>query len=410
MTGMTNPIPVVTARAFTLSRGPAFVLSSIALVLVFASSGIPVPLYNLYRSADGVTDSALALTTVVYLAVTATTLLVFGRLSDAVGRRPMMLVALLSSAAGCLLLTQVHGVAVLIAGRALQGIACGLAASSLGSYIIETAPRSPAWLAPLVTGSAPTFGIPIGAVVSGVLVETAPAPRFLGFDTVAILLLVTAVALSRGPETMTVRGGVRAALRPRIELPAGARRAPLIVAVTAVFVATWSYSGFYQAFAPALTADYLGTSSSVAVALVFASIVILSPVGGSVSGRMRPQLAVRVGLVTFLVAVVGAVIALSAGSIFVFLGASLVVSLAMGATTTGMMRALLNDAPAGRRAGLLATVYLISYTGAAVPGLVASAFAARVDLVSIAFGYGVLVAVAVGTGIVASLLVTRRAR
>ncbi|MFD4422811.1 hypothetical protein ACFWN7_15095 [Agromyces sp. NPDC058484] len=47
-----------------LSRSTTFGLVSAALVLVFASSGSPIPLYNTYRVADGIDDAALAATTV----------------------------------------------------------------------------------------------------------------------------------------------------------------------------------------------------------------------------------------------------------------------------------------------------------------------------------------------------------
>lgn len=73
----------------------AFGVVTAAFVAVFLASGTPVPLYNTYRSQDGVTSSGLALTTVVYLAATAITLLTTGRLSNHLGRRPVAIGATL---------------------------------------------------------------------------------------------------------------------------------------------------------------------------------------------------------------------------------------------------------------------------------------------------------------------------
>lgn len=393
-----------------LGRGPAFVAASVALVLVFASSGSPIPLYNLYRRADGIGTGSLAITTVTYLAVTALALLTLGRLSDHLGRRPVSLGALISSAIGCLLLTQVHSLPLLLAGRAFQGAACGVAASSLGSWVIDLAPRRPMWLAPLVTSSAPTFGIPLGALVSGVLVESGPAPRTLTYEVVAAALVVTAVVLVTAPQHPARPSGAWRSLLPRVQLPAGERRGAMVAVIAATFLATWSFSGFYQAFAPTITADHLGTDNSVAVAAVFSSIVILSPVGGTLSGRLRPTVAIRLGLVAFTVAVVGAVAALQSGSIAAFLTASLVAGLAQGAATTGAMRAVLADAAPAVRAGLLASVYLVSYAGAAVPGLVASAVAASTDVPVIAGGYAALVLLAAAAAVLASFRLVRPGR
>ncbi|WP_066905753.1 MFS transporter [Millisia brevis] len=386
----------------TRGRAATFAVVSAALVLVFVSSGTPIPLYNIYRTEDGIDSAALAITTVTYLSVTALSLLLLGRLSNHLGRKPVAIGALLASAAGCLLLTQVDSLPVLLSGRALQGIACGIAASSIGSYVVDVAPRRPAWLGPLVVTAAPTFGIPLGALVSGILIVHAPAPRTFGYVLIAGILVVVAILLLFAPETVTRTPGALRALRPRVQLPTGTDRLAVIAVVVAVFLATWSYSGMYQAFAPSLTADHLGTSSPIVIALVFSSIVILSPVGGSISGRLTPKAAIRAGLLPFLVAVIVAVAALYAGSIVAFLGASLAASLALGAATTGAMRLLLTGAAPKMRAGLLSSVYLVSYAGAALPGLVAGAFATSVDLTDIAAGYAVLVLVATAIAIIAS--------
>jgi MFS family permease len=389
-------------RAVELPRRTTFGVVSVALVLVFASSGAPIPLYNLYRTGDGIGNAALALTTVTYLAVTAASLLVLGRLSDHLGRKPVAIAALVSSAIGCLLLTQVHSLPLLLVGRAFQGIACGIAASSIGSYAVDTAPRRPVWLGPLVTSAAPTFGIPLGALVSGLLVQEGPGPRWFGYDAVAVILAAVAIVLLFAPESVSRSPGALASLRPRVQLPTGTARGRLIAVVAATFLATWSYSGFYQAFASSLTADHLGTDSPVIIALVFASIVVLSPVGGAATGRLRSTTAIRLGLIVFLAAVAVALVALWAGSIGFFLGASLAAGLAQGAATTGAMRALLTGAEAHTRAGLLSSVYLVSYAGAAVPGLIAGAFAASVDLTFIATGYAALVLAATTVAVLAS--------
>jgi MFS family permease len=101
---------------------------------VFAASASPIPLYELYRRTDGLRHADLSLTAVAYFVAVMAALLIYGRLSNHVGRRPVALAALLITAAGTPVLTQVHSVAPLIAGRVLQGIGCGLASSALAEY------------------------------------------------------------------------------------------------------------------------------------------------------------------------------------------------------------------------------------------------------------------------------------
>lgn len=363
-----------------------------SFVTVFLSSGTPVPLYNTYRAEDGITSAGLAVTTVIYLATTAIALLTTGRLSNHLGRRPVAIAAVLLSAVGCVLFLDVHTLGELVAGRVFQGLACGVATSALGSYVLDLAPERPGWLGAVITSNAPPFAIPVGALLSGTLVEFEPAPRLLIYSIVAGVLVVLAVGLLLSPESVQRNEGAVRSLRPRILVPQG--RGRVLFAVGAGLVATWSLSGFYQAFSPVLAADELGTDSALVVAVVFSSIVVLSPVGGLLTGRWRSVIAVRVGLVAFVVATAGILTALTAGQIGWFLVASALAGIAQGMANAGGMRTVLAHAAVSDRAGLLATIYLISYTGAALPGLVAGRLTTSVTPEHIALGYGALVLVA----------------
>ena len=61
--------------------------------------------------------------------------------------------------------------------------------------------------------------------------------------------------------------------------------------------------------------------------------------------------------------------------------------IANGAASTGAIRGLLARTTPEGRAGLLSTIYLISYSGAAHPGIIAGKLAATWPLFHIALGY-----------------------
>jgi MFS family permease len=143
-------------------RTSAFVSAACSLVAVFAASSSPIPLYELYRRTDGLSHADLSLTAVAYFAAVMVALVVLGRVSNHVGRRPVAIAALLLTVAGTLVLTQVHSVEPLIAGRVLQGIGCGLTTSALAAFIVDSAPASPAWLASAVTTGSPMIGLTLG--------------------------------------------------------------------------------------------------------------------------------------------------------------------------------------------------------------------------------------------------------
>jgi hypothetical protein len=108
---------------------------------------------------------------------------------------------------------------------------------------------------------------------------------------------------------------------------------------------------FYQAFGPVVAAEYLGTASPLLAPTVFASVMVLNPLGGSAAGRLERATAVRLGMGAFVVAVVGVVVSLRAGASMPFIAASLVVGAAQGLATTAGLRALLAASNADERAG-----------------------------------------------------------
>lgn len=188
----------------------------------------------------------------------------------------------------------------------------------------------------MITSNAPPFAIPLGALISGVLVQYVPAPRTLVFEVIAAALVILAALLALCPETVRRTPGALASLRPRVLVPRGQGR--LLFAVGAALVGTWALSGFYQALSPVLAADELGTRNALVVALVFSSIVVLSPIGGLMTGRLRPATAMRVGLVLFVVATAGILVALHLAQIWWFLAVSAVAGIAQGSANAGCAR------------------------------------------------------------------------
>lgn len=377
-----------------------FVAAAASLVAIFAASASAIPLYEFYRRADDLTHADLAMTAVAYFLAVIVALLVLGRLSDHLGRRPVALLALALAAAGTLVLTDVHSVTPLIAGRALQGLGCGLASSAIAAFVVDSAPSSTGSLASAVATASPMTGLTIGALGSGALAEYGPAPRTLAYLLLTGVLALCAVLVLLSRETVRRAPGTLASLRPRVHVPAAARR--LMPAACSIFVATWAFGGFYQAFGPSVTADQLGTTSPLVAAAVFASFNAPSAVGAAFAGRAAPATVQRASMAVFTLAVIAALAALGGGTVVPFLIASAVAGLAMGAAFAGSMRALLRTATAAERAGLLSAIYLISYSGAALPNFIAGQLSQTMTLFHIALGYGALAAVACAITLVAA--------
>jgi len=390
-----------------LQSNATFWVASCAFVLVFMTSGTPISLFNLYREENGLTNADLGVVSLAYFISAAVALLMFGRLSNYIGRKPMALIAIGCCALSCVLLMLMTDVTLLFAARLLQGFACGVATSSIGAYAVDAGEHQPKWLVAAVASTSPMVGIPLGAISSGALVTWAPYPKITIFALVLTLLLVCLTLLFNCRETINRQPGALASLRPGLHLPTG--KTFIFVATAGVVISTWSAGGFYQAFGPSIVAEQLAMDSAIVAAIAFSSIMGLTPFGSYLSGRLSPRRAVQSGMALFCVAVMSITLALQQGGLVMFIVASLSVGIAQGLASTACIKLLLQDEPQHYRAGLLSTVYIISYSGAVLPAFGASIAANWFSVFTVWCGYAVL---GIGAAVIALMatVLARRAR
>ncbi|AET68663.1 arabinose efflux permease family protein [Desulfosporosinus orientis DSM 765] len=369
-----------------------FIGAACSLAVVYAASSAPIPLYNSYRQTIGLTNGDLAMTSVAYFVGTVITLLMFARLSNYLGRRPVVLVTLGLAMIGCLMFFYIHNAPMFLIGRLIQGFSCGLASSTVTTYIIDNAPESPGWIGAAVTSAAPMIGLAVGAFGSGALKQYGSGSLSLIFGILIVALAGCVVLITLSPETVTRKRGAVASIVPQIRLPQNIRS--LLPAASATFVGTWAIGGFYQAFSAPMAAEQLGTTNTMIAAAVFAGMMAPNVIGGSLAGRMKTTIAQRMGMSVFFLSLLVIIASLRAGAVVPFLVAGIFAGAAWGAAFTGSLRGILNKTSQEDRAGVLSTVYLISYSGAAIPNLIVGRLPKTINLFEIALGYGLLVAVA----------------
>ncbi len=206
------------SRTATSSR-TGFVLVTLTLGLLVAASSAPSPVFPVYQELWGVGPAAVTVVFAVYAAVLLVALLTVGSLSDHLGRRPVVLAALVGVIASMLVFSQASDVATLVAGRALQGFSTGTAIGALGAWLLDLAGPTRTPLAQLVNGAAPPAGLMAGGLGAGVLVQFGPAPTELTYLVLAGLLLLALVAVALTPDVVGRAPGALRSLRPVVQLP-----------------------------------------------------------------------------------------------------------------------------------------------------------------------------------------------
>src|ERR1700677_4186989 len=127
-----------TPKPRPLPPGAMTLFSFAGAMLVAASSSAATPLYRLYQESIHLTPFWITIVLAAYVASLVTDLLTVGGLSDYVGRRPVILAALLLNAAAMILFAEARDVGQLILARAVQGLCVGTGTTALGAAILDT--------------------------------------------------------------------------------------------------------------------------------------------------------------------------------------------------------------------------------------------------------------------------------
>ena len=354
--------------ARSLSPRVSFFLLASITVSFLAGSLAPTPLYPVYQAEWGFTTLTTTEIFGIYALALLGSLLVAGRLSDHVGRRPVLIVATLVQAIVMFIFATANGVEALMLGRVAQGIATGAALGAVGAGMLDLDKAR----GPVANAVTPPLGTGAGGLIAGLFVHYLPAPKLLVYVVLAIMFLLQALGVVFMAETVTRRPGAVASLRPQFGLPAAAR-APMLVAAP-ILIAAWSLAGFYGSLIPALTRSVFGFDPSLAsgiAAFVFAGS------GAATVLALRsaaPRAVVAYGAIALIIGTIGVVAALDAQSAAGFFLASAGAGSGFGAGFQGAVRTVLPTAKAHERAGVLSVVFVVSYLAMGIPAVIAGFF------------------------------------
>jgi MFS family permease len=373
-------------------RPAAFWLVAGVLLLSLVAASAPAPLYGVYQAQFRFSAATLTAVFAVYALVVLITLLVFGSLSDYLGRRPVIIATLAVNIGACALFLTAQGVGLLFAARVLQGIAVGAATGALGAALIDLQPGG-SGLAPVVNTAATIFGLAAGALGASALVQYGPAPTHLVWWLLLGAFFVAIAGILAMPEPAARRPGVLASLRPRVNVPPRAR-GTFAVAVPCL-QAAWALAGLYLSLGPSLAAQVLASPNRLWGGLV---VFLLTGIGAAATvmfRRLAPPTAMLAGCLVLLTGVAVTFAAIAAMSAAAFLAGTAVAGAGFGVAFLGAFRTLSALADPGERAALIAGIFTVNYLAFGIPALIAGVAVTRYGLHHTALVYlGVIAALA----------------
>ena len=315
-------------------------------------------------------------------------LLFFSKLSNYFGRKITVILALAIGIASCLCFIDPHNASALILGRLLQGVFAGLVTSAAMSWMVDTAPKSHAWLGTALSAAGPGIGFIFGTVLSGLSAETG----IISGDTLFIGLAITlAVVLAAAiPAVETMRPGAMSlirALTPSFGIPQKARKVFPLCAVG--YIGTWALSTWFQGFSAmigsAVFAD--GQPSPAYAALTYMLLVTPLAAGGILCGKLNPRKMLLPLLTGYLVSGTGMFAAAAYTRPILFAVLLVLCGFIMGAICSLALKLLMEYADITERAQTISTLYLAGYLGTSIPSFLLGYFVPNAGLGTIGLAF-----------------------
>ena len=251
-------------------------------LILMTGVNLATPLYAVYAQRFDFSTLVLTAVFTTYMLVLIPSLLLFGRLSDQVGRRPVIVAGLLVGCVGLVLFAAAQSTQWLFAARAVQGLGVGMISGAATAALVELDPRRDEQRPALLAGLAQALGSGLGPLLAGILAEWAPAPRHLSF----LIMFGATVAAAGYALTLSdprAASGSWSVQWPRV--PPGIRLDFARVSVTGGIV--WAAVALCLSIVPSYAADLLSTNNLALLGAIGALALLMSCVTQVVSQRLR---------------------------------------------------------------------------------------------------------------------------
>jgi predicted MFS family arabinose efflux permease len=340
-----------------------------AFLIVSGFATLPSPLYGLYRERDHLSAFTVTVVYAIFAGGTIAALLVVDSIAARIGRRGVMLAAVVTMMAAAALLAAWKDLPGLLAGRLLTGVSVGLAAGTAIPYLIELGirkdPKAPVARARTIGTSVNVGSLGIGPLVAGCLAEWARQPLTLPYLLWAALGAIALVGLAAAPETgtpsfhaTTKRQATGSRRSARIPLPAAA-------ATLAAFSANGLFAGLSGLFLATTLHRPSHALAGATLFLVFAAGVISQ----LATARLQASRVLALGTLSMLVglALLVTAVRLSTPSLALFLIGGTAIGAGAGAVFKGTTGIVLEAAAPEDRVALTSQLLIALFVGLSIP-------------------------------------------
>ncbi len=394
----------LTARGHRVGRRVPVLVVTYAFVVTMLATTVPTPLYELYRHRFGFSELVVTVIFAIYGAGVLAALLLFGRLSDQIGRRAVLLGGLALSAAGMTAFLVADGVPLLLGARFLSGLSAGLFTGTATAALVDLAPPEGRARATLLSTIAQMGGLGLGPLLAGVAATWLVAPLDTPFWIVLVLLVPATAGVWVMPEPSHPHRRVR--LRPQpLRVPAQAR--PAFVRGALAAFAGFAVLGLFAALSPALLATEMRHPSPALIGAVVAAVFLASTVGELFQDRVSEPAGLLTGCLTLVVGMGFLALSLIVTSFGLLVLGGLIAGFGQGLGLRAGLAGIVAVTAPDQRAEVSSAFFVVAYLALSVSVIGVGVLTVFTDLQTAGLAFTALVAAVATTG---AVLIARRTR
>ncbi|WP_232136930.1 MFS transporter [Staphylococcus kloosii] len=341
-----------------------FVGAVYAFMIVMMGTTLPTPLYPLYSNVFQLSPLMITVIYAVYAVGVIGGLLVFGQLSDRIGRRYVLIPGIILSIISAIVFLFASNVGLLLLGRVVSGLSAGLFTSTATTTIVNLAPDDKKNQASTIASSVNMLGLGFGPLLCGVLAQYLPYALHLVFIVDIVLLIPAFIGIWLMPEPIKDKQSFRIKVQ-KLSVPSNIR-GTFIYAVIPVFVG-FSMLGLFTAISPNFLGDILDIHNRAIIGLTVFLVFCASTVGQLLFKQKSDYNVLMLGSATLIVGVILVGISLLLSSYVLLLIGAIVSGLGQAFSFRAGLSTINSVSPQDKQAEITSTFFTIAYIAISIP-------------------------------------------
>lgn len=342
----------------------SFISVVYAFLIVMMGTTIPTPLYPIYSKVYDLSPLLITIIYAIYAVGVISGLLIFGNLSDRVGRRYILIPGVILSIFSALLFLVSNNLLLLFLGRVVSGFSAGLFMTTATITLINLAPENKKSEASIIASLINMFGLGLGPLLSGVFAEYLPYSIQLIFVVDFLMLIPAFIGILVMIEPVLNKRDFKIGIQ-KLSVPLEMRYI-FIVAIIPVF-SGFSMLGLFTSISPNFLSDILGINNKMIMGSLVFLIFFSATIGQLLFKSVSDYKILIMGSFTLVLGGVFVCLSLIFYSLLLLVIGAIVSGIGQAFSFRGGLSLINSEAPKDKHSEITSTFFTIAYIGLSIP-------------------------------------------